>query len=681
MNVIHRLFPNAIDRLPDEFSRENRVEDGTPSIFVGCADDFEGLAFAFGPEQCVLARDTATQHKLEKYQPDAMVMTIEECKGLEYDDIILVNFFSDSKSPWHLLDPTKRCSNSAHKDGLLLELQLLYVAVTRACKRLVFVERLERIKSTIGHLRNQLPPGAVEWTPKAENNTVSEVLALRLYRPSGKDDWLRSGHKYFQLQRFKTACICFRNAEEDIWAKRSQAHLLISNVHVQSASRARSDRLKAAEMFMSIKDDQQAFDIMQNNHAGLDRGILCKFGHRFAEQHSAHYAAKCFEWSHMFLEAAEQYGIASNHENEGRMLWAARRFTQALTIWLKADITITPERLQGPGDMRRSQRKELAQCMLDYAREAANDDPRRMGMFELSISQFKRGGDKKMAVAVAREAQLYAIVVDLLWDNKQYTEALLSCLIHPGGVVLEKVLVRVAALGKGKERTVLRELMCKIVQDEIGDQHYTFDCAGLLKYMYDCNKDGSVTSEQLRQLRRRCSDMSVLARWFKRREMNFSALHVKASAMVADARRLWAWGLTPLRNQLEPLGEEQTQTCETAIQLRIWLHHHHRQHTSHAQDVISRLLKYFGTATLPSWLSPLRRTTDETYQLWSKCVQQMLSSKKKAIDAAETSIDTLLMWGRVELYDYLMRDVVTSCRDCDDSYFQRVTDLLAMDKQ
>jgi hypothetical protein len=51
-------------------------------------------------------RDKAARDKVPKLYSHALCLTIFEAKGLEFEDVILYNFFSDSKVPsnkWSLL--------------------------------------------------------------------------------------------------------------------------------------------------------------------------------------------------------------------------------------------------------------------------------------------------------------------------------------------------------------------------------------------------------------------------------------------------------------------------------------------------------------------------------------------------------------------------------------------------
>jgi ATP-dependent exoDNAse (exonuclease V) beta subunit len=54
----------------------------------------------FGPGQVVLVRDDSTKEKvLSENGEVALVLTILESKGMEFDDVLLLDFFSGSECP------------------------------------------------------------------------------------------------------------------------------------------------------------------------------------------------------------------------------------------------------------------------------------------------------------------------------------------------------------------------------------------------------------------------------------------------------------------------------------------------------------------------------------------------------------------------------------------------------
>ena len=56
----------------------------------------EASAIEFGARQAIIVQSEETKKNLRK-EIKAIVLTVFESKGLEFDDVLLYNFFSDSK--------------------------------------------------------------------------------------------------------------------------------------------------------------------------------------------------------------------------------------------------------------------------------------------------------------------------------------------------------------------------------------------------------------------------------------------------------------------------------------------------------------------------------------------------------------------------------------------------------
>jgi len=103
VRVIYRLFPNSIDNLPPDAG----VLDGPKPVLIEETDTRLLLklilgnirttaAIEFGAHQVVLVRDDAARRSLPAELKLALVLTVYEAKGLEFDDVLLYNFFADS---------------------------------------------------------------------------------------------------------------------------------------------------------------------------------------------------------------------------------------------------------------------------------------------------------------------------------------------------------------------------------------------------------------------------------------------------------------------------------------------------------------------------------------------------------------------------------------------------------
>ncbi|QRV77056.1 UvrD-like helicase carboxy-terminal domain protein [Ceratobasidium sp. AG-Ba] len=230
VDLLYRLFPNSIDRLPTESARVN----GPPPVFFH--DSRDDLAFfesfvlgsgssdsrtGFGAQQAILVRSNVAATELDAILDGLCpVLTITDSKGLEFDDILLYNFFSHSSaSPkdWKLISEVfagdfDRSANMS--PALCIDLKMLYVAITRARKRCWIWDS--------GTIANQVKN---LWLSRGLI-TVSSISTMigRIGVSSTPTEWVEKGQEYFSRRIYKVAEVCFKQAGRAEDAKIASAY-------------------------------------------------------------------------------------------------------------------------------------------------------------------------------------------------------------------------------------------------------------------------------------------------------------------------------------------------------------------------------------------------------------------------------------------------------------------------
>jgi len=259
LDIITGLFPDKIDKLPREKSRVK--SSSPPQILTGMswekaqdiifanknqADELsEGSAAAsssssrtagavleFGAKQVVLVWSEAKKLEMQEKLPQSLVMTVQDCKGLEFFDVLMLDPFSDmakdtSESQatqlWNLvfgfmetnnlevsaLDKKRVVPFDKDKHGLLCAwLKTLYVGITRARKRAWILESQDFGSSVVSYLTGL---GIAEaYRPGDEQ---SATLLQGFADTSSAQTWLEQGQELFKHGALKEAAKCFSNAE------------------------------------------------------------------------------------------------------------------------------------------------------------------------------------------------------------------------------------------------------------------------------------------------------------------------------------------------------------------------------------------------------------------------------------------------------------------------------------
>ncbi|KAI6153131.1 hypothetical protein BKA82DRAFT_4349614 [Pisolithus tinctorius] len=269
IELISRFWPNSIDSLQPEHG----IVDGLkPVFFTGWDKDtvrYEQFLFGasgshieFGAQQCILVRNEKAREKLRQQVGDiGLIMTLYESKGLEFNDVLLYNFFEDSNvdlSRWRLVLAAVNCEVDGHSPcqlqapcferdesryaGVCSELKLLYVGITRARKNMWIVDKSD----------------------KAE--PMRSLLPLK--------KWAESGRLLFHHKRYTQAMHCFGRANMPREVRIAEAYhfreLARATVGVALPSEQRRAFAKAADAFDNCGREAHGRQKLQYYHTAAE---------------------------------------------------------------------------------------------------------------------------------------------------------------------------------------------------------------------------------------------------------------------------------------------------------------------------------------------------------------------------------------------------------------------------
>jgi superfamily I DNA/RNA helicase len=128
LNLRSRILKESIQKKEQPYS--NYGENAR--LITAPLENLKPSLGNLNPEDAILVRSDENKQIFRKEFNSSFVFTIEEAKGLEFDTVFLVEFFKSHQLLWNKVFDSKRMLKESDIPELRLELNLLYVAVTRA---------------------------------------------------------------------------------------------------------------------------------------------------------------------------------------------------------------------------------------------------------------------------------------------------------------------------------------------------------------------------------------------------------------------------------------------------------------------------------------------------------------------------------------------------------------------
>ncbi|XP_056000419.1 uncharacterized protein LOC125653487 isoform X3 [Ostrea edulis] len=244
LELVKEFFPESYDHL----EKDSGMLDGPKPVIVleKRLSDLPKILnknqrhtsdIELGAHQAILVMNEMTKQRAETVFSKCLVITIDRAKGLEFDDVLLFNFFKEShaKKEWRtVLDyqqkvavtdtsadagQTDRNTNDGvpktcdaralefdqrkHK-VLNTELKLLYTAITRARTNVWIFDEDDESRAPMFYYFQER--GLVETTIHVKDFTERSFT-----KDSSPEEWIAEGNYLYNHRRFKEAAVCYRN--------------------------------------------------------------------------------------------------------------------------------------------------------------------------------------------------------------------------------------------------------------------------------------------------------------------------------------------------------------------------------------------------------------------------------------------------------------------------------------
>ncbi|KAJ1300871.1 hypothetical protein OPQ81_002509 [Rhizoctonia solani] len=382
---LYELFPNSLDKMEPETGRSS---GSLPVIFTDSSSDiflFEQFLLKsspssnmmFGAQQAILVRSEAVAEELHSTLSELCpIITIADSKGLEFEDILVYNFFSTSELPLDAWDFVHGRPMKAHRSrrelspppSLCSDLKLLYVALTRARKRCWIWDHgyvLDAMKVTCFLLMigASIDPKGLEgyltsfkqifWHSQSLITTasISEMTGWNTVA-STPAQWIEKGREYFANANYKLARGCFLRGGDQSQASIAEAYHLMTRAKLEAArdiAIAESNKLNLVAAAEKLKDCAKALDDQNARNLWFHAGT-------------------CLELARKINEASEAYVHAELYEQAISLLLGKERYARAVSILLDHQDKLDPDICENM----------LDQCRVHYIQASDYDSLRRL---------------------------------------------------------------------------------------------------------------------------------------------------------------------------------------------------------------------------------------------------------------------------------------------------------------
>ncbi|KAG6859929.1 hypothetical protein C0995_001823 [Termitomyces sp. Mi166 len=314
IELITRFWPYSIDTL----APEKGIVDGLKPVFLNGWDDdnvrYVTFAYAipvqkliqiynsgshieFGAQQCILVRNESARLKLQEQVGNiGLIMTLYDSKGLEFNDVLLFNFFEDSGvelSQWRLL------LTAAHP----IELGNDTIPAVAAPQ--------------FNRIRHASICAEVFWTKRdLIHNCTPTTDMPRLAVSSSREEWVSKGKELFERKKYFQAKHCYERASmpremaiANAYYLREEAWKIPSGDSRHLKEQRHRGFITAAEAFLGCAQG-----------AGKNRTVYFRC------------AAECFALTTEKLRAAKMYLEAHEYDAAAKLFRRLGYFDEAVDV-------------------------------------------------------------------------------------------------------------------------------------------------------------------------------------------------------------------------------------------------------------------------------------------------------------------------------------------------------------
>ncbi|KAF8453554.1 hypothetical protein BDZ91DRAFT_749021 [Kalaharituber pfeilii] len=295
-------FPDLIDKLSPEIGKYSgpkpiffagfRAEEVLVNQSFGLVDLYDRLA-DFGADQVILVRDEEAQQEIHsRIGSEVLILTVLQSKGMEFEDVVLLNFFSSSPYVSHyraldrLINSVKYGDFDPKRHSVLCsELKTLYVAVTRCRANLRMIEEdTSTAKIIVDMWTTKVEKPLIDVVHPGDTDASQKIKALRSGSSGNPELWLKNGRYLMEKKLFKQALFCFQKTQ----------HKQLQTLALANLRRQEAEALAISKTLTPAVQEE------------LHR-LYRESAYLFLDAEHPLEASKSYEAAHLFRDAADMW--------------------------------------------------------------------------------------------------------------------------------------------------------------------------------------------------------------------------------------------------------------------------------------------------------------------------------------------------------------------------------------